>query len=113
MAEDDNVYQFLKVAIQSKLWKKHGNNPRVSRLLGVASNLSVVGKIILYIREETVKKMERIATQESKKYYALIEGMLNAYLAIPHPAKGKSPFELMFGRKVRLEVLPEISEKPT
>ena len=47
MAKDDNVYQFLKVAIQSNLWKKHGNDPRVSRLLGVASNLSVVGEIIL------------------------------------------------------------------
>jgi hypothetical protein len=59
-----------------------------------------------------VKNMERIATQERKKYYAFIEGMLNAYRAIPHPAKGKSPFELMFGRKVRLGVLPEISETP-
>ena len=38
--------------------------------------------------------------------------MLNAYCATPHPATGKSPFELMFGRKMRLGVLPEIPETP-
>ncbi|CAB4042206.1 Retrovirus-related Pol poly from transposon gypsy [Paramuricea clavata] len=61
---------------------------------------------------QNVKKMERIAKQERKKYRCLIEGMLNAYGATPHPATGKSPFELMFGRKMRLGVLPEISETP-
>ena len=61
---------------------------------------------------QNVKKMERIAKQERKKYRCLIEGMLNAYRATPHPATGKSPFELMFGRKMRLGVLPEIPETP-
>ena len=35
--------------------------------------------------------------------------MLNAY-ATPHPATRKSLYELMFGRKMRLGVLPEILE---
>ena len=61
---------------------------------------------------QNVKKMERIAKQVRKKYRCLIEGMLNAYRATPHPATGKSPFELMFGRKMRLGVLPEIPETP-
>ena len=47
MAKDDNDYQFLKEVIQRNLWKKHGKDPRVSRFLGVASDLSVVGEIIL------------------------------------------------------------------
>ncbi|CAB4026926.1 PREDICTED: uncharacterized protein K02A2.6-like [Paramuricea clavata] len=287
MAKDDNDYQFLKEVIQRNLWKKHGKDPRVSRFLGVASDLSVVGEIILckdkvipplssrrrfvekahkighsgetrtlkllqekiwfpgiaklckeavqncqscqvthdrtydeplqstslppgpwhtisvdfkgpfkdgtyalvgydlysrypvvsycrftafscvkpildswfstfgtvkelksdrgppfnghefsaYARErrfvhkpvkprhprgngeaeklmQNVKKMERIGKQERKKYRCLIEGMLNAYRATPHPGTGKSPFKLMFGRKMRLGVLPEISETP-
>jgi hypothetical protein len=60
---------------------------------------------------KNMKKMERIAKQERKKYHCLIEGMLNAYRATPHPATGKSP-QLMFGRKMRLGVLPEIPETP-
>jgi hypothetical protein len=47
MAKDDNDYQFLKEVTQRNIWKKHGNDPRVSRLLEVASDLSVVGEIIL------------------------------------------------------------------
>ncbi|CAB4014594.1 Hypothetical predicted protein [Paramuricea clavata] len=47
MAKDDNDYQFLKEVIQRNLWKKHGKDPRVSRFLGVASDLSVVGEINL------------------------------------------------------------------
>ena len=48
MSQDDNNYQFLKEVIQRNLWKKHGKDPRISRYLGVASNLSVVGEIVLY-----------------------------------------------------------------
>ena len=59
---------------------------------------------------QNLKKMERIAKQEGKKYRALVEGMLNGYHATPHPATGKSPFELMFGRKMQLGVLPDISK---
>ena len=55
-------------------------------------------------------KKDRIAKQEGKKYRTLIEGMLNDYHATPHPATGRSPYELMFGRKMRLGVLPEISK---
>jgi hypothetical protein len=47
MTKDDYDYQFRKEVIQSNLWKKHGKDPRVSRFLGVASDLSVVGEIIL------------------------------------------------------------------
>ena len=61
---------------------------------------------------QNLKKMERIAKQEGKKHRTLIEGMLNAYRATPHPATGKSPYELMFGRKMRLGVLPEIAKIP-
>ena len=59
---------------------------------------------------QNLKKIERIAKQEGKKYRVLVEGMLNGYRATPHPATGKSPFELMFGRKMRLGVLPDISK---
>ena len=61
---------------------------------------------------QNLKKMERIAKQEGKKHRTLIEGMLNAYHATPHPATGKSPYELMFGRKMRFGVLPEIAKIP-
>ena len=61
---------------------------------------------------QNLKKMERIAKQEGKKYRTLIEGMLNVYRATPHPATGRSPYELMFGRKMRLGVLPDISKIP-
>ena len=57
---------------------------------------------------QNLKKIERIAKQEGKKYRALVEGMLNGYRATPHPATGKSPFELMFGRKMQLGALPDI-----
>ena len=59
---------------------------------------------------QNLKKIERIAKQKGKKYRALVEGMLNGYRATPHPAMGKSPFELMFGRKMQLGVLPDISK---
>ena len=49
---------------------------------------------------KNLKNMERITKQEGKKHRTLIEGMLNAYRATPHPAMGKSPYELMFGRKM-------------
>ena len=42
---------------------------------------------------QNLKKMERIAKQEGKKHRTLIEEMLNAYRATPHPATGKGPYE--------------------
>ncbi len=54
--------------------------------------------------------MERIAKRERRKYRDVIEGKLNAYRATHHPATGKIPYELMFERKMRLGVLPEILE---
>ncbi|CAB3989552.1 Retrovirus-related Pol poly from transposon [Paramuricea clavata] len=61
---------------------------------------------------QNVKKMERIAKQERKKYRCLIEGMLNAYRATPHPATEKSPFELTFGRKCDLEYCQRSQKHP-
>ncbi len=40
--------ELLKEVIQKNLWKTHGKDPRISRFLGVASDLSVVGEIILF-----------------------------------------------------------------
>ena len=48
MAREDNDYQFLKEVIQNNLWKKHGKDQRIARLLGVASDLSIIGEFILY-----------------------------------------------------------------
>ena len=59
---------------------------------------------------QNLKKIQRIAKQEGKKYCALVEGMLNGYRATPHPATGESLFELMFARKMQLGVLPDISK---
>ena len=42
---------------------------------------------------QNLKKMERISKQEGKKHRTLIEEMLNAYRATPHPATGKGPYE--------------------
>ena len=41
-------YMFLKEVVEGNLWKKYGKDPRISRFLGVASDLSVVGDIILF-----------------------------------------------------------------
>ena len=59
---------------------------------------------------QNLKKMQRIAKQEGKKYHILIEGMLKTYRATAHPATGKSLYELMFGRKMQLGILPGISK---
>ena len=48
IAREDNDYQFLKEVIQNNLWKKHGKDQRIARFLGVTSDLSIIGEIILY-----------------------------------------------------------------
>ena len=53
--------------------------------------------------------MKRIE-QEGKQYHIRIEGMLEASHATPHPATRKSLYELMFGRKMQLGILLEISK---
>ena len=40
---------------------------------------------------QNLKKIERIAKLEKKKYRTFIEGMSNALRATPHPATGISP----------------------
>ena len=48
VAKEDDDYMFLKEVIEGNLWKKYGKDPRISRFLGVASDLSVVGDKILF-----------------------------------------------------------------
>ena len=37
--------------------------------------------------------------------------MLEAYRATPHPSTSKSLFELMFGRKMKLNIFPTMKRK--
>ena len=55
----------------------------------------------------TFKKCLRIAEIEKAKYRTRIDQMLKGYRATIHPATGYTPFELLFGRKMRLGMLPD------
>ena len=46
--KEDGDYMFLKEVVQVNLWKKYVKDSRISRFLGVASDLSVVKEIILF-----------------------------------------------------------------
>lgn len=57
-----------------------------------------------------LNKAIRIAQEENVDYKERITGMLEAYRATPHPATLKSPYELMFGRKMNLSMFPTIQK---
>ena len=48
VAKEDGDHMFLIEVIVGNLWKKYGKDPRISRFLRVASDLSVVRDIILF-----------------------------------------------------------------
>jgi hypothetical protein len=58
-----------------------------------------------------LNKAIRIAKKENTDYKEKIEGMLVAYRATPHPSTSKSPYELMFGRKMKLKIFPTMKRK--
>ena len=47
-----------------------------------------------------LNKAIHIAERENVDYQDRITGMREAYRATPHPSTSKSPYELMFGRKI-------------
>ncbi|XP_028416124.1 uncharacterized protein K02A2.6-like [Dendronephthya gigantea] len=53
-----------------------------------------------------LNKAVRIAERENVDYQDRITGMLEAYRATPHPSTSKSPYQLMFGRKMNLSFFP-------
>ena len=55
---------------------------------------------------QNLNKAIRIAKKENTDYKEKIEGMLEAYRATPHPSTSRSPYELMFGRKMNLNIFP-------
>ena len=58
-----------------------------------------------------LNKAIRIAKKENTDYKEKIDGMLEAYRATPHPSTSKSPFELMFGRKMNLNIFPTMKRR--
>ncbi len=58
-----------------------------------------------------LNKAIRIAKKENTDYKEKIEGMLEAYRTIPHPSTSKSPYELMFGRKINLNIFPTMKRR--
>ena len=59
VAKEDGDYMFLKEVIEGNLWKIYGKDPRISRFFGVASDLSVVGDIILFKDKVVPPRSER------------------------------------------------------
>ena len=60
---------------------------------------------------QNLNKAIRIAEQEHVDFEEKINGMLEAYRATPHPSTYKSPYELMFGRKMNLNIFPTMKRK--
>ncbi len=58
-----------------------------------------------------LNKAIRVAKKENTDYKEKIEGMLEAYIATPHPSTSKSPYELMFGRKMNLNIFPTMKRR--
>ena len=59
VAKEDYGYMFLKEVIEGNLWKKYGKGPRILRFRGVASDLSVVGDIILFKDKVVTPRSQR------------------------------------------------------
>jgi hypothetical protein len=79
--------------------KKGFNHHRVT-----PTNPRANGKCERFMRN--LNKTIHIAERESVDYQDRITGMLEAYRATPHPSTSKSPYELMFGRKMNLSIFP-------
>ena len=62
---------------------------------------------------QDLNKAIRIAKKENIDYKEMIERMLEAYRATPHPSTSKSPYELMFGRKMNLNIFPTMKRRVT
>jgi transposase InsO family protein len=60
---------------------------------------------------QNLNKAIRISKKENTDYKEKIDGMLEAYRATPHPSTSKSPFELMFCRKMNLNIFPTMKRK--
>ena len=60
---------------------------------------------------QNLNKAIRIAEQEHVDYEEKINGMLEAYRATPHPSTSKSPYKLMFGRNMNLNIFPTMKRK--
>ena len=45
--------------------------------------------------------LKRMCMEEPKNWHNMLESVLFAYREVPHEATGFSPFELLYGRKVR------------
>ena len=60
---------------------------------------------------QNLNKAIRIAKRENIDYKEKIEGMLEAYRATPHPSTSRSPYELMFGRKMNLNIFPTMKRR--
>ena len=52
-----------------------------------------------------------IAKKENIDYKEKIERMLEAYRVTPHPSTSRSPYELMFGRKMNLNIFPTMKRR--
>ncbi|XP_028412004.1 uncharacterized protein K02A2.6-like [Dendronephthya gigantea] len=60
---------------------------------------------------QNLNKAIRIAKKENTDYKGKINGMLEAYRATPHLSTSKSPYELMFGRKMNLNIFPTMKRR--
>ena len=60
-------------------------------------------------QNSSLMKRIEIAYSENKNYKGEVKRYITAYRNIPHPATGKSPAELLYGRKIRTK-LPFLNE---
>ena len=60
-------------------------------------------------QNRSINKRIRIAYSEGKNYRAELRTFLTAYRNTPHSITGKSPAELLFGRKLRIKI-PQIRD---
>jgi hypothetical protein len=92
-------HQFQEYA-EKKVFYHHRITPRHPRANGECERFM-----------QYLNKVIRIAKKENTDYKEKIDGMLEAYRVIPHPSTSKSPFELMFGRKMNLNIFPTMKRR--